>query len=85
MKPTRDGWVFESTGREMLYAMSDVFGINSSGEVGSGWDTMLDADEAGWTTAERTELADMMIEHWTAFKQGGGEVLVPAQDGGGQC
>jgi hypothetical protein len=61
-----DATTYRLTSGRFLHALSGVIGI-AKGTVLSGYDE-LPVDD--WTSEERTELADFMIEQWRGFKQG---------------
>ena len=63
-----------STGR-VVYANRDIVGLDTvTLEVFQGYDGDIPvwpdewSDQEGWTPDERRELAEYMIERWTAFR-----------------
>lgn len=57
-------------------AFDGIVGINHGGDIFVGYDSELFVegelrDDPMWTSAERADLADHMIEQWKTFKEYG--------------
>lgn len=66
MIPGRDGYKFESTGRQIWCNLA-IVGINPGLEISEGYDGGLDHE--GLIKVEKVELANYMIGLWQKFKE----------------
>ena len=71
MIDTKNGFKFESTGREE-YANCGIIGIDAEGEISEGYDGgIYDTPDwegkGGWTPEEKLELAVHMIKRWSKY------------------
>lgn len=63
---TEEDFKFECSGR-VVTANCGIIGIGPMGSVYDGYDGGM-GDSDAFTTPERVELADYMIERWTRYK-----------------
>lgn len=70
MKETKEGYVFESTGRKFRTHGVDGFSIQFPSGIGVGYDSIIDIEDdpdEGFRYSERRELAEFNIKQWAEF------------------